>query len=129
MIAVDTSALVAIVLGEPELERFSAILARGSGVVSAATAMEAAMVLESRQGPDAVEELRAVIREAPLEVVPVDEEMAWAVHAAWRRFGKGRHPAALNYGDCFSYALAKTLNVPLLFKGGDFAQTDVAIAG
>lgn len=129
MIAVDTSALVAIVLGEPELERFSAIIGREPSVTSAAAVMEAAMVLESRQGADAVQELRTALQQAEVEIHPVDEELAWAAHAAWRRFGKGRHPAGLDYGDCFSYALAKTLGVPLLFKGTDFAQTDVAIAG
>lgn len=128
MIAVDSSALVAIVLGEAELERFAAILTRGPSVVSAASVVEAAMVLDGRQGPDATQALRSVLREAQVDIHPVDEDLAWTAHAAWRRFGKGRHPAALNYGDCFSYALAKTLNVPLLFKGGDFAQTDVAIA-
>ncbi len=128
MIAVDSSALVAIVLGEPELERFSAIMGREPSVVCAASLMESAMVLESRQGPDAVQELRSALREARTEIVPVDEDLAWAAHGAWRRFGRGRHPASLNYGDCFSYALAKTLMVPLLFKGDDFAQTDVAIA-
>ncbi len=128
MIAVDTSALVAIVLGEPELERFSAIIGREPSVVSAAAVMEAAMVLESRQGAEAVQELRTALRQAEVEIHPVDDELTWTAHAAWRRFGKGRHPAGLNYGDCFSYALAKTLAIPLLFKGDDFVQTDVAIA-
>jgi ribonuclease VapC len=128
VIAVDSSALVAIVLGEPELERFATILTRGSSAVSAASITETAMVLHGRQGPHAVEELRSVLSKAGTAIHPVDEPLAWAAHAAWLRFGKGRHPAGLNYGDCFSYALAKTLAVPLLFKGEDFAQTDVAIA-
>ncbi|MFT4011625.1 MAG: type II toxin-antitoxin system VapC family toxin [Nocardioidaceae bacterium] len=128
MIAVDSSALVAIVLGEPELERFSAIVAREPSVLCAASLVETAMVLESRQGPDSVQELRSVLRSAEVEIHPVTEELAWTAHAAWRRFGRGRHAAGLNYGDCFSYALAKTLSVPLLFKGTDFAQTDIAIA-
>lgn len=128
MIAVDSSALVAIVLGEPELERFADIVTREPGVVCAANVVETAMVLESRQGPDAVQELRSVLRDADIVTQAVDDELAWAAHAAWRRFGKGRHPAGLNFGDCFSYALAKQLGVPLLFKGSDFAQTDVEIA-
>lgn len=128
MIAVDTSALVAVVLGEPELERFAAIIAREPCVVSAASVTEAALVLESRQGPDAVEDLRHTIAGAGIEVVAVDDALAWAAHAAWRRFGKGRHPAQLDYGDCFSYALAKSRAIPLLFKGDDFTQTDIEAA-
>lgn len=112
MIALDTSALVAVVLGEPELEQFSSVMSRQPCVVAAASVTEAVLVLESRQGPDAIAELRLVLRDAATEVVPVDEELAWAAHAAWRRFGKGRHPAALNLGDCFSYALAKTFACP-----------------
>lgn len=128
MIVADTSALVAIVLGEVELERFSAILARESVVVSAASVAEAAIVLESRQGPDAVRDLHVVLAKAQVEVRPVDAETAWAAHDAWVRFGKGRHPAGLNFGDCFAYATARVLAVALLFKGDDFTQTDVAIA-
>ena len=128
MIVLDTSALVAIVLGEPELERFSTILAREPSAVSAATLTEAAVVLDARQGPDAVQELRNTLRTAGTEVVPVDSEQSWAAYAAWQRFGKGRHPAALNFGDCFSYALAAAVGAPLLFKGDDFLQTDVVAA-
>jgi|SRR5690625_4264758 len=125
MIAVDTSALVAIVLGEAELERFAAVMARQPCLVSAASLTEAALVVQSRQGPDAVEDLRRLLERARVEVVPVDAALAWDAHAAWRRFGKGRHPAGLNFGGCFSYALAKSRAVPLLFKGEDFSQTDI----
>ncbi len=128
MIAVDTSVLVAVVLGEPDLERFSAIMARGRVVMTAAAVTEAAMVVQARQGPDAVQDLRLALARAEVDVRPVDEELAWAAHAAWQRFGKGRHPAGLNFGDCFSYALARTLAVPLLFKGDDFSHTDVTPA-
>ena len=128
MIAVDTSALVAIILGEAELERFAAIIAREPCVVSAVSVTEAALVVETRQGPDAVEDLRRLLDRARVEVVPVDTELAWVAHAAWRRFGKGRHPAGLSFGDCFSYALAKLRAVPLLFKGEDFTQTDIDLA-
>lgn len=128
MIVVDTSALVAIVLGEPELERFSAILSRGPAAASAAAVTEAAMVLHARQGADAVQDLRLLVTRADIDVRPVDAELAWAAHAAWERFGKGRHPAGLNFGDCFSYALARQLGVPLLFKGDDFSQTDLTPA-
>ena len=128
MIALDSSALVAIVLGEPELERFSAIMTREPSVLCAASITESAIVLEARQGPDAVQELRVVLQHAAVQIHPVDDDLAWAAHVAFRRFGKGRHPAGLTFGDCFSYALAKNLGLPLLFKGNDFAQTDVAIA-
>lgn len=128
MIAVDSSALAAIVLGEPELERFSAIIAREPVVMSAANLMETTMVLESRRGPDVIQELHLTLQRAAIEVVAVDAETAWSAHAAWRHFGKGRHPAGLNFGDCFSYALAKTLAIPLLFKGDDFTQTDITPA-
>ncbi len=125
MIAVDTSALVAIVLGEPELERFAAIMASRPCVVSAASITEAALVVQTRQGPDAVEDLRRVLQQAKVAIAPVDDEQAWSAHAAWQRFGKGRHPVGLDFGDCFSYALAKSRAVPLLYKGDDFTQTDI----
>ncbi|MDN5746014.1 MAG: type II toxin-antitoxin system VapC family toxin [Nocardioidaceae bacterium] len=128
MIAVDTSALVAVVLGEPELERFSTILAREPAVVSAAGLTEAAIVVHARQGEDAIQDLRLLVGRADIDVRPVDVELAWPAHTAWERFGKGRHPASLNFGDCYSYALAKALAVPLLFKGDDFTQTDIGIA-
>ena len=90
---------------------------------------EAALVLESRRGPEAVPDLRLALRQGGIEVLPLDEELAWGAHAAWQRFGKGRHAAGLNFGDCFAYALAKSMGVPLLFKGDDFTHTDVAVAG
>lgn len=128
MIAVDTSALVAIVLGEPDAEGLARILQTDTVAVTAAALFEASMVVESRHGPDGARDLRSLLGELRVQVVAVDEEMAQAAHQAWRRFGKGRHPAGLNFGDCFSYALAKTWDVPLLFKGDDFTQTDVASA-
>lgn len=128
MIAVDTSALVAIILGESDAEDFAHVLHRQPSVLSAAGLFETSMVVNSRQGADAARDLRTLLDRFDTETVPVDAEQAWAAHAAWQRFGKGRHPAGLNFGDCFSYALAKTLAVPLLFKGADFLQTDVAAA-
>lgn len=128
MIAVDSSALVAVIFGEPELTRFSAIIAREPAVISAASVTETAMVVEGRQGADALQELRLTLQRGGIDVVPVDAEAAWTAHAAWQRFGKGRHPAGLNFGDCFAYALAKNLSVPLLYKGDDFSQTDITAA-
>jgi ribonuclease VapC len=89
--------------------------------------IEATIVVDARQGADAVRDLEFLV-DATVEIVPVDVEHARAAAAAWRRFGKGRHPAALNFGDCFSYALARLAGVPLLYKGDDFSQTDVAAA-
>ena len=83
------------------------------------------MVLESRNGVDAGRVLDELLVEAGVELVAVTQEQADAARRAWRRFGKGNHPAALNFGDCFAYALAKTSDEPLLFKGDDFAQTDI----
>lgn len=128
MIAVDTSALVAIILGEPEAEQFARTMQSQVAIVCTASVFETSMVTESRQGPDAVHDVGHLLQRLDVQVHAVDEDLAWAAHRAWQRFGKGRHPASLNFGDCFSYALAQSLSVPLLYKGTDFAQTDIAAA-
>lgn len=125
MIAVDTSALVAIVLGEPDAESFLTVLRSDPVIVGAATAVEAEIVVEARQGPDAARDLRLLLTGAVNEVVPFDADHATIAVEAWRRFGKGRHPAGLNFGDCLSYATARVHDVPLLFKGDDFTKTDI----
>lgn len=127
MIAVDTSSLVAVVLGEPDAERHLECLRSATALVSAVSIVEATIVVEARQGLDAVRDLDLLVG-ATAEVVPVDAHHARSAVAAWRRFGRGRHPASLNFGDCFAYAVARLADVPLLFKGDDFAQTDVAAA-
>ena len=96
--------------------------------MSVVALLEAAMVLESRGGAAAGQELDVLLEKARVELVPVTPEHANAARRAWRRFGKGNHPAALNFGDCFAYALAETTGEPLLFKGGDFARTDITAA-
>ncbi len=123
----DTSALVAIVLGEPDAERYVTALldSEGAPQLSAANAVETAMVVEARQGAEAARDLQLLIEQARIRILPVDEDQVRLAVEAWRRFGKGRHPAALNFGDCFAYALARSLGDPLLFKGDDFAQTDI----
>ncbi|MBP7929839.1 MAG: type II toxin-antitoxin system VapC family toxin [Acidimicrobiia bacterium] len=126
--AVDTSALVSIVLGETDAERFAAALRSSRAMLSAVSLVEASIVVEARQGPDASRDLTAVVEHAVEQIVPVDANYATVALGAWRRFGKGRHPAALNFGDCFAYAVAQWNSVPLLYKGNDFAQTDVASA-
>lgn len=126
MIAVDTSALVAVVLGESDAERFLAAMSADDAGVATVSVVEAAIVVEARQGPDAARDLQLLIDGAIERVVPVEREHAAAAVAAWRRFGKGRHPAGLNFGDCFAYALADVEGVALLYKGDDFDQTDIA---
>lgn len=93
--------------------------------MSAATALEASIVIEIRKGPAGGRELDLLIHRAQMDIVPFTEPQFEAARFAWRQFGKGNHPAGLNFGDCFAYALAKTLNEPLLFKGEDFVKTDV----
>lgn len=128
MIAADTSALIAVVLGEPEAERFLVALESDSVVLSAVSLTEAMIVAEARQGQDAARDLDLLVSGVVDRLVAVDEEHARIAVAAWRRFGKGRHPAGLNLGDCFAYATASLANVPLLFKGDDFTQTDLRSA-
>jgi ribonuclease VapC len=125
---IDTSALAAIFFHEPERDAFrNAIVAASSRLISAATVLEAGMVIESRRGGGAGREFDLFIVRAQIQIVPVDADLADLARSAWRKYGKGRHPAGLNFGDCFSYALAKSSGEPLLAKGGDFARTDVLI--
>lgn len=122
----DTSAIVAILFDEPEREGFArAIAADPVRSVSAATLVECSIVVESRAGEAAGVELDLLLHRAGVQVVAVDERQTRIARAAWRRYGKGRHEAGLNLGDCFAYALAKVRDEALLFKGGDFALTDV----
>ena len=128
-IVIDTSALMGLLLQESDAEALLDAAARAAVIrLSAASRLELALVAESaRHGIEAteVEQLLLALR---VEVMPFDQhQLHWALEG-WRRYGKGRHPAALNLGDCFSYGLARALNAPLLFKGDDFAATDVAPA-
>lgn len=125
MIAADTSALVAVVLGDRDAEGVLAALESQPVALSAVSLTEAAIVVEARQGPDASRDLELLVAGVVDRIVPIDSDHARAAVAAWQRFGKGRHPAALNFGDCFSYATASLANLPLLFTGNDFAQTDL----
>lgn len=123
---VDTSALAAVILGEADAEaQLKRMVAAETLAISAATLIEALIVVEARQGREAATDLAALLLELEAEVVSMDESQAEVAAYAWRRFGKGRHPAGLNLGDTFSYALASTRGEPLLFKGRDFAATDV----
>ena len=126
---VDSSAVLAILFGEADARRHaSAIMAAYPCRMSVANVLEASIALERRGGATAAHELDALLERAEIELVPVTVEHLGAARRAWRRFGKGNHPAALNFGDCFAYALARTTGEPLLFKGGDFSQTDIEAA-
>ena len=126
---VDSSAVLAILFSEPDARRHAgAIMAASPCRMSVANALEASIVVERRGGDAAAHELDALLESAEVELVPVTVEHLEAARRAWRRFGKGNHPAKLNFGDCFAYALAKATGEPLLFKGEDFAQTDIEAA-
>lgn len=126
---IDTSAILAIALNEPEAAAFELRIADDPvRLISAATVLETAMVIETRLGEIGGVELDQWLHKASVEIVPVDAEQADIARKAWRRFGKGRHPAGLNFGDCFSYALAITTQEALLFKGADFPRTDIQSA-
>ena len=123
---VDTSALIAILLLEPEAERFTRTIADAQPrLISAANLFEAAIVIEGRLGPEAGGDLDDFVADVGLEVEPVTLEQVRVARHAYRTYGRGHHSAGLNFGDCFAYALAKTVGVPLLFKGSDFALTDI----
>lgn len=126
---IDSSAIAAIAFDEPEAAEFERRIASDSiRLISAATVLEAAMVIETRLGEAGGRELDLWLRRAGVEIVAIDAQQIDLARRAWRRFGKGRHPAGLNFGDCFSYALAATRQEPLLFKGRDFSQTDIQAA-
>lgn len=126
---IDTSALAAILQGEPERRAFiEAIEGADSRVISAATFVEISIVIEARHGAEGLLDLDRFISRARIVLISVDAEQGQMARLAFRQFGKGRHRAALNYGDCFSYALAAVLGEPLLFKGDDFVHSDVRVA-
>jgi ribonuclease VapC len=126
-VIVDTSALMAILAKEEDALRLVQRIgeSRTAIVISAATLVEATMVAEGRGGPEFGEQLDDLLHRIGAQVIPVGHRDAETARRGWRRFGKGRHPAKLNLGDCFAYALAMERDEPLLFKGDDFAQTDV----
>ena len=126
---VDTSALLAILLDEPECDRFIALLAGADDpLISTATLLEASIVMLARSGADGVRDLDELLAAAAVRPIAVDVEQAHLARAAFARFGTGRSTAGLNFGDCFAYALARVMERTLLFKGTDFEQTDVAAA-
>ena len=126
---IDTSALIAYLEAEPEAGRVAATLTSGAPLrISTATVVEAGIVAEARRGEHGGRELDLLLHRLGVEQVPVSTEQAELARLAWRRYGKGRHGVALNYGDCFSYALASALGEPLLYVGNDFSRTDITAA-
>ncbi len=121
--------MLAILLDEPERRAFNEVISRaGRSLLSAASLLECTIVIETKRGEPGGRELDLFLHRAGVEVTAVDRDQIELARRAWRRFGKGHHPAALNFGDCFSYALSLNGGWPLLFKGLDFARTDVPVA-
>jgi ribonuclease VapC len=126
---IDTSAIVAILADEPERTRFVQMIAADEvRLLSAVSRVECTCVIEGRKRAAGRANLELFLREAAIEIAPVSADQAGIACEAFRRFGRGRHPAGLNIGDIFAYALAKATGEPLLFKGDDFARTDIASA-
>jgi ribonuclease VapC len=125
----DTSAIVAILQDEPERPTFTRLIGTDpQPLMSAVTRVECTFVMEGRKREPGRKELELFLREAEVDVVAVTPEQADLTCEAFRRFGKGRHPAALNIGNCFAYAFAKAMREPLLYEGSDFSRTDIASA-
>ena len=125
----DTSSIVAVVLKEPGYQRLTLLIDQAEEVlVAAPSVLEAGMVLSSRMRQDARPVIEVLLRHFRAKVVPFDRDHAWAATGAFLRFGRGRHAAVLNFGDCISYAVSSLAGQPLLYAGDDFARTDIAAA-
>ena len=126
---IDTSALIAILFGEPEALSYTRVLARETlKLISSFNALETEIVVEARKGEAGGREFDLLMHRAQIEIVAMNADQAELARAAWRKYGKGNHPAGLDIGDCCAYALAKYSGEPLLFKGDDFSQTDIQSA-
>ena len=126
---IDTSALIAILFGESEALIFSRAIADDARkLISAFNALETGIVVEARKGEAGGREFDLLLHRAQIEIIAMNADQAEIARAAWRKYGKGNHPAGLNIGDCCAYALAKYSGEPLLFKGNDFSQTDIRAA-
>ena len=127
MIAIDTSVIVASSLNEPEAELFHSLISREEILIGCPTLLEARMVLTGKNFPNAAAIMKQLVELPNVTMVAFGERHYFAAEKAFDQFGKGRHPASLNMGDCFSYAVAAVAKAPLLFKGRDFAQTDLKL--
>ena len=125
----DTSALAAVFFGEPEAARYTQIIHDAERcIISAANFLELSIVIEAQIGAEAVRQSDMFFRRARIAIEPFTVEQAHIARQAFHDFGKGRHEAGLNFGDCFAYALARTTGEPVLFKGNDFSKTDIVSA-
>ena len=123
---IDSSVLIAILLKEPEAEYFTKLLIDANSIyISAVSIVESSMVIEYKKGEQGATQFDELLKIITPTVIAFDAQQALLARTAWRAYGKGRHPARLNFGDCCSYATAKHLNRPLLFKGNDFSITDI----
>jgi ribonuclease VapC len=126
---IDTSALFAILFGEPDRDAYiEAIEKAKPRLLSAVTALEASMVAEARKGPAAGRELDLLLHRANIDIVPLDTSQIEVARRVWREYGKGNHPAGLNFCDCCALALARVAGYPLLFKGEDFVRANAVSA-
>ena len=124
---IDTSAIIAILFGEPEIERITEVISKSSKrLISAFTALECGIVIEAKKGESGGRELDLLFHKLNITIVNMNAKQYEIARTAWRLFGKGRHPAKLNIGDCCSYALSAYSGEPLLFKGNDFSKTDIS---
>ena len=127
-LVIDTSAAVAVILGEPGSDALPVHLEEAlSRLMSAAIRVELGIVIEARLGPAGQDVVDRFLRDAKVDIVPVDADLAARAMSGWRRYGRGRHPAGLNFGDCFTYALAERTGHPVLCTGDDFAATDIPV--
>lgn len=125
---IDTSAIIAILFGEPEADALTKVIAEApNAMMSTFSVLEAGIVVEARKGEAGGRELDLFLHRARIRIIPLDAEHMATARMAWRKFGKGRHPAGLNIGDCCAYALAKHTGAPLLFKGDDFGKADLPV--
>src|SRR3990167_7407087 len=125
---IDTSAILTILLNEKEASSFAQAISQDpKRLLSVGTALELMIVIEARKGEAGSRELDLFLHRSKIDIVPCDSDQIEIARIAWRRYGKGNHPASLNFGDCFSYALSKTSGEPLLYKGNDFNQTDLQL--
>lgn len=127
-VVIDSSAIVALVLAEPAADEITTHIEQAEHrVVSAATFVELSIVVEALRGLAGLTLVEDILRDSAIEIIEFDEDLARRAVKAWRRFGRGKHPARLNFGDCFTYALADETGYPVLCTGNDFAQTDLEV--
>ena len=123
---IDSSVLIAILLAEPDAEYYANLLSEASDIyISAVSVFESSMVIESKKGEEGAKQYDLLLEIISPTIVAFDSQQAILARIAWQNYGKGRHPAQLNFGDCCSYALTKYLKQSLLFKGDDFSKTDI----